>query len=84
MGRVNAVMNLSNPTHVCVVHCRQQADSTAGAQTPMRSGHTYRPLADILLPPAEERIDDIEEESDRDGKMRPPNRGSFQITTTGF
>ena len=66
-GWVMVVMKRSNTTHFYVFHHGQQADGTAGAQTPKRGGCSYRPLDYILLPPAEDRITDIGEESDDDG-----------------
>jgi len=81
---VKAVMKLSNPKLFCVVYSRQQPDSTAGAQTPRRGGPSYLPLNDILPPPAEDIIDDIEEESDDDGETRCPYSRHFPMTKTGF
>jgi len=83
-GWVKVAMKLSNPTLFCVVYHGQQADGTDGAQTPMRGGHSYLPLDDILPPPTEDMIDDIGEESDDDREMRRPNPRSFPTTKTGF
>jgi len=66
-------MKLSNPTFFCVVHRGQQADGTAGAQTPMRGGRSYLPLDDILLPPAKDTMCDIEEVSDDGGETSVSN-----------
>jgi len=77
-------MKLINPTLFCVVYQGQQADGTAGAQTPMRGGRSYLPLDDILPPPAEDMIDDIREESDNDGDTRRRNPRSFPTMKTGF
>jgi len=81
---VKAAMKLSNPTLFCVVYRGQQADRTDGAQTPMRGGRSYLPLNNILPPPAEDMIDDIEEESDDDGETWCPNPRSSPTTKTGF
>ena len=83
-GWVKAAMKLSNPTLFCIVYHSQQTNSTAGAQTPMRGGHSYLPLDDILPPPAEDMIDDIGEESDDDGETCYQNPRSFPTTKTGF
>jgi len=77
-------MKLSNPTFFCVVHCGQQADGTAGAQTSLRGGRSYVPLDVILPPPAKDMICDIEEVSHDGGVTRHPNPRSFPTTKTGF
>jgi len=77
-------MKLSNPTLFCFVYRGQQADGTDGAQPPMRGGHSYIPLDDILPPPAEDMIDDIGEQSADDGGTWRPNPRSFPTTKTGF
>jgi len=82
-GWVKAAIKSSNQTLFRVVYCRHQASSTAGAQTPMRGGHSYLSLDDILSPPAEDMIDDIGEVSD-DSETRRPNQRRFPTTTTGF
>jgi hypothetical protein len=77
-------MKLCNATLFCIVYRGQQADGTDGAQTPMRRARNYLPLDDVLLPPAEDMINDIGEEWDDNGETQPPNRRSFQTTKTGF
>jgi len=66
-------MESSNPTLFCVIHGAQQADGTAGAQTPMCGSRTNLPPDDIRLPPAKDMMNDLREESDEDGKMQRPN-----------
>jgi len=66
------------------VYRGQQADGTAGTQTPMRDGHSYDPLNDIPPPPAEDTIDDIRAESDDDRATWRPNPTSFLKMKTGF
>ena len=77
-------MESSNPMLLCVIHCGQQANGTAGAQTPMGGGRSYLPLVDILPPPAEDMINEIGEETDDDGEMWCPNPRIFPTTKTGF
>jgi hypothetical protein len=81
---VKAVMQLSNPTHFGVLYCGQQADVTAGAQTPLRAGRSNLPLDHIHPPPAEDMIDYMGEELDDDCEMRCPNPRSFLMMNTGF
>jgi len=50
----------------------------------MHGGRSNLPLDDILPPPAEDMIDDIEEESDHDGETWYPNPRSFRKSKTGF
>jgi len=77
-------MNSSYPTLFCVVYRGQQAIATAGAQMPMRGGHTYHTPDDILPPAAVDIIDDMGEELDENRGMRRPNPRSFPIVKTGF
>jgi hypothetical protein len=83
-GWVKGAIKLSNPTLFCLIYHSQQADSTDGALTPMRGGHSYLPLNNILPPPAEDVIDDIQEESDDDGETQYPNPRSFLTTKSCF
>ena len=83
-GWVKAAMKISNPRDFCVVYHGQLADGTAGAQMPMRGGHSYPALYVILPPPAEDIMDHIREESDDDGDLRCPTPISFPPTKTGF
>jgi len=83
-GWVRVAMILSNPTLFNVVYRGQQADGTAGGQTPMCGGRSHLPLDDILPPPAEDMIDDIGEESDDVGETLHPNPRSFPTTKTGI
>jgi hypothetical protein len=83
-GWVKPDMKLWNPTHFCIVHHGQQANSTDGAQAPMLGGHSYHLPDDILVPPAKDMIDNIGEESDGDGKTRHPNPRSLPTTKPGF
>jgi len=66
-------MELYNPTLLCVVHCGKQADGTSGAHRPLRGGHSYLPLNDILPSQAEDMIDNIRVESDDDAETWGPN-----------
>jgi len=75
-------MKLSNPTLFCLVCRGQEADSTAGAQTCMHSGRSYRCLDDIVPPPADDMINDIGEESDDDGETRHTHPRGFPTTKT--
>ena len=77
-------MKLCNPTLFCIVYRGEHADGTDGAQMPMRGGHSYLPLDDIIPPPAYDMIDVIGEESDDDGETRRPNPRSLPTTKTGF
>jgi len=70
--------------HFCVIDCGQQADGTAGSQTPMLGGRSYFALDEILPPPGQDRTDSTGEESDDDGKTRRPNPRSSLMTKTGF
>jgi hypothetical protein len=79
-----AAMILRNRIIRWVVYYGQQADTTAGAQTPMNGGRSYLPLDDILPPPAKNMIKNIREESDDDGEKQRPNSRSFPTRTTGF
>jgi len=83
-GWVKAVLKLTNPMHFRVVYCGQQADSTAGAQTPVHGGRNYLPLDDILPPPAEDIIDNIRHKSDNDGETWHPNPRSLPTKKTCF
>jgi len=56
----------------------------AGAQTPIRAGHHYHPLDDMLPPPAEDIMDNGTEVSDVDGEMWRTNPRSFPTMKTGF
>jgi len=76
-------MKLSNSMVFCVIYRGQQADGTAGVQTPMSGGRSYLPLDGILPPPAEDMIGDIMGESQHNGETWRPNRGSFPTTKTG-
>jgi len=69
---------------LCVIHCGQQANGTAGAQMPMGGGRSYLPLVDILPPPAEDMINEIAEVTDDNGETRCPNPRIFLTTKTGF
>jgi len=60
-GCVKLAMKWNNPMLFWVISCGQQAEGTAGTQTPMCGGHSYLPLDDILWPPAEDIINDIGE-----------------------
>ena len=82
-GWVKAVMKVSNPTLFCVVYRGQPADTTAGAQIPMRGGRSNLPLDGILPPPAEDVIDNVGEKSDDDGEMHRPHPTRFLMTKTG-
>jgi len=77
-------MKLLNQTLCWVIYCGQQADGTAGSQTPMRGGRIYLPLDQIFPPPAEEMINNIGGESDDDGETWSPNPRPFPMTKTGF
>jgi len=81
---VKAAMKLNNPTLFSVVYCGQQANGTAGAQTPMHGGLSYPPPNNILPPPAEDMMDDVGEELDDDAMTHPPNPRSLPMTITGF
>jgi len=83
-GWVQTVIKLSNPTLFCIISHGQQADGTAGAQTPMCSGRSYLPLHDIVPPPAKDMIDDIGEELDDDGETWRPNPRSFPTMKAGL
>ena len=83
-GWVKVAIKFNNPTLFCIIHHGQQADGTSGAQTPMRGGHNYLPLDDILPPPAKDMIDDIGEESDDDAEMQRPNPRRLPRAKTGF
>jgi hypothetical protein len=62
-------MKLNNPTLFSIVHYGQEADSTAGTQTPIRVGRCYLHLDIILPPPAENMINHIGEGSYNDADM---------------
>jgi len=81
---VMATMKLSNAMLFCVVYYSQQADSTAGAQTPIDGGRSYLPLDDILPVPAEDMFNDIGEGLDDDGEMWHPTSRSFPSMKRGF
>jgi hypothetical protein len=66
---VKAAMKLNNPTLFSIVHYGQQADSTAGTQTPIRVGRCILHLDIILPPPAENMINHIGEGSYNDADM---------------
>ena len=83
-GRAKGVTKSSNLTRFWVVFHGQLADRTAGVQMPMRDGHSYLPLDDILQSAAEDMIDDIREESDDDGQTWRPYPRSFPTTNTGI
>jgi len=83
-GWEKAVMKLSNPMLLCVVYRGQQADGTAGAQTPISGGCSYFALYDILPPPAEDMIEDMGEEVDDDDEMWRLNARSFTMTKTRY
>jgi hypothetical protein len=83
-GRAKAVMKSCNLMGICIVYHGQVADRTAGAQMPMRGGHSYFPLNDILPAAAEDMIDNIGEESDDDGEIPRQYPRSFLITNTGI
>jgi len=83
-GWIKAAMDLSIPTFFCVVYRGQQANGADGAQRVKRGGCSYLPLDDILLPPTEDMIDDIRDESDDDSDMRRPNPRRFLTTKPGF
>jgi hypothetical protein len=79
------VMKLPNRMHFCIVYHGQQADGTAGRQTPMCGGLSYLPRDDILPPPAENIIDDNNEEELDDIRVtRSPNPRWFPTQKTGF
>jgi hypothetical protein len=69
---------------LCMVYRSQQAGSTRGSKTPMRGGHSYLQLDDILPPTGEDMIDDIGADSDDLGMTRRPNGRSFPMTKTRF
>jgi len=77
-------MKLCNPTLFCIVYRGQQANCTAGAQTPKRGGRSYVPLDDILPHPAEDMIDDSGEELAHDGETPHPHPRIFPMTKTDF
>jgi len=83
-GWVQWVMKLDNQTLFCFSYCGQQTDGTSGAQSPMHAGRSYLRLDGILLPPAEDMINDITEELDDDRKTRRPNPTSFLMMKTDF
>ena len=83
-GWVPPAMKLINPTLFWVVHHGQQADGTAGAQTPRGGGRSNLSLDVIHPPAAEDMMDDIGEESSDDGETWLPNPRSFPTTNTGF
>jgi hypothetical protein len=60
-GWVQVAIKWNNPMLVCIVYCGQQADTTAGAQTPRHGGSSYLPLNDILPTIAKAMINDIGE-----------------------
>jgi len=68
----------------CVVDRGHHGDSTSGAQTPMCGGRCYLPLDDILLPQAENMIEEIREDTDDDPKTWRPNQRSFPTMKIGF
>ena len=74
----------NNPMLFCVVYHGQQANSRSGAQTLICHGCSYLPFDVILLPPAEDMIDDIREEPDDDAETGYPNSKIFLTTKTGF
>jgi len=49
----------------------------------MPGGCSYLPHDDILPPPADDRINDIREDSDDDAEMLRANPRNFPITNTG-
>ena len=83
-GLVQEAIELCNHVLFCIVYHGQQADSIDGAQTPLCGGRSYLRQDNILLPPAEDMIDDIGEQSNFNGEMRRPNPGKFPPTKTGF
>jgi len=83
-GWVKAVMKVNNRMLFGVIYCGQQANSTSGAQTPLRGGRSYRPLDDIFLPPHKDMIDDIWEELDVDAETQRPIPRSFRTMKTCF
>jgi len=83
-GWVQATKIWNNPTLFCVVCHGQQADCTAGAQTPICGGHSYPPLDDILPLPAEDMIDDIGGELGNDAETQRRNQSCFRMTKTSF
>jgi hypothetical protein len=62
-------MKLNNARQFGVIYHGQQADGTAGAQTPMCGGRSYLRQGVILLPPPKDIIYNIREQLDDDGEM---------------
>jgi hypothetical protein len=80
-GWVKVAMILYNPTIFCIIYCGQQANGTAGAQTPLCGGYSYLSLHDILPLPANDMINNIREKLDVGTETRRPNPRSFPTTT---
>jgi len=65
------VMKLHIPTRYTIVYNGQQAGSTSGALMPIHAGHSYQSPDVILLPAAEDIINDIRAESNDAERWHP-------------
>ena len=77
------VMKLHIPTRYTIVYNGQQAGSTSGALMPIHAGHSYQSPDVILLPAAEDIINDIRAESN-DAERWHPNWSSIWRTKSGL
>lgn len=75
---------MSDALVICHVDRGQQAGSSAGAKMPPHVGCKYLPRDDVLLPPAEDMVNDTGERSEIDGQMWHQNPTSFPTTDRGL
>ena len=83
-GWVKVAMKLNNPKHFSIFYRGQQANCTAAAQMSMCGGCSFLPLDVIILPPAEDMINHIGDESDDYSQMWHPHPTWFPPMKTGF
>jgi len=77
-------MKSNNAILVCIVYRGHHGDGICSTQPPMCGDHRYHYLDVIISLPAEDMIDNIEEEVVNDTEIWHTNRSSFLIMSTGF